>query len=374
MGIIIKEVKDSKTLNDFAKLPYKLYKKNRNWVPPLLSEEKNALIPEKNPAYEFCKVKLWVAYKNNQCVGRIGGIINQLWIEKNDQKLGRFTRPEFIDDEHIATTLIKTVEDWLKTEGMAGIHGPLGFSNLDHQGLLIEGHDWLPSVASDYHWDYYQKFFEQNGYEKEIDWLEFRLTFPDALPEKSIKVADMIMKRYGLKPLNFQSRKELEPYRQPVFELFNKAFSELFGTFPLPQKLIEFYMAKFFPMLNPRYVKVILDKNDEMAGFLVALPSLSKAMQKAGGRLFPLGWWHIIRALKKPKEMDLMLTGVKPELQKLGVAALLTNELWKTAKEDGVRFVETTGMLEDNHVAIQMWKSFDHIQHKRKRCYKKMFE
>lgn len=374
MSIIIKEVKDSQSLNDFTKLPYKLYKTNRNWVPPILSEERNALIAEKNPAFDFCKVKLWVAYKDDQCVGRIGGIINRLWIEKNNQKLGRLTRPEFIDDDQVAQALLKTVEEWFKAEGMEGLHGPLGFSNLDHQGLLIEGHDWLPSVASDYHWDYYQKFFEQNGYEKEIDWLEFRLTFPDALPEKSLKVADMIMKRYGLKPLNFKSSKELDPYKQEVFNLFNKAFSQLFGTFPLPQKLIEFYMKKFFPMLNPRYVKVILDKNDEMAGFLVALPSLSKAMQKAGGKLLPLGWWHIMRALKKPKEMDLMLTGVKPELQKLGVAALLTNELWKTAKEDGVRFVETTGMLEDNNVAIQMWKSFDHIQHKRKRCFKKMFD
>ncbi|MBI9064784.1 MAG: GNAT family N-acetyltransferase [Marinilabiliaceae bacterium] len=374
MSIIIKEVKDTQTLNDFTKLPYKLYRKNRNWVPPILSEERDALIPEKNPAYDFSKVKLWVAYKDNQCVGRIGGIINRLWIEKNNQKLGRFTRPEFIDDDNVAQKLIQTVEEWIKAEGMDGIHGPLGFSNLDHQGLLIEGHDWLPSVASDYHWDYYQKFFEQNGYEKEIDWLEFRITFPDAMPEKSYKVADMIKRRYGLQPQNFKSTKELEPYKQKVFSLFNQAFAQLFGTFPLPQSLIDFYIKKFFPMLNPRYVKVILDKNDEMAGFLVALPSLSKAMQKAGGKLFPLGWWHIMRALKKPKEMDLMLTGVKPELQKLGVSALLMNELWQTAKEDGIKFVETTGMLEDNHVAIQMWKSFDHIQHKRKRCFKKMFE
>ena len=244
MSIIIKEVKDSQTLNDFVKLPYTLYKKNSNWVPPIISEERNALIPEKNPAYDFCKVKLWVAYKDNQCVGRIGGIINSLWIEKNNQKLGRFTRPEFIDDDNVANKLIGTVEEWIKSEGMDGIHGPLGFSNLDHQGLLIEGHDWLPSVASDYHWDYYQKFFEQNGYEKEIDWLEFRITFPDALPEKSYKVAGMLMRRYKLKALNFKSKKELEPYKQKIFSLFNQAFAQLFGTFPLPQRLINFYIKK----------------------------------------------------------------------------------------------------------------------------------
>lgn len=266
---------------------------------------------------------------------------------------------------------METVENWFRSEGMIEVQGPLGFSNLDHQGCLIEGHDWLPSVASDYHMDYYLEHFEALGYEKEIDWLEFRITFPEALPEKSFKVADMLIKRYGLKPINFTSSKEIEPYKAKVFELFNKAFSELFGTFKLPPKLIEFYINKYFPILNPKYVKIILDKEDEMAGFLIALPSLSKAMQKAKGKLFPLGWWYIMQALKKPAEMDLMLTGVKPELQKMGVAALLMNDLWKTAQADGVKHVETTGMLENNNVAIQMWKSFDHIQHKRKRCFKK---
>lgn len=371
MGIIIKEVADNQTLNDFVQLPYQLYKNETNWVPPMMSDEKSALIPEKNPAFDFCKVKFWVAYKDGKCVGRIGGIINALWIEKKGEKIGRFTRPEFIDDQEVSALLMTTVENWLKEEGMVEVQGPLGFSNLDHQGCLIEGHDWLPSVASDYHMAYYLNHFEQLGYEKEIDWVEFRITFPDALPEKSFKVADMLINRYGLQPLNFSSSKELEPYKEKVFELFNKAFAELFGTFELPQKLIDFYMSKFFPMLNARYVKIILDKEGEMAGFLIALPSLSKAMQKAKGKLLPFGWWHLMRALKKPNEMDLMLTGVKPELQRMGVAALLMNDLWKTAKEDGIKYVETTGMLENNHVAIQMWKSFDHIQHKRKRCFKK---
>ncbi|MCU4174922.1 GNAT family N-acetyltransferase [Carboxylicivirga sp. N1Y90] len=371
MGIIIKEVIDKQTLNDFVKLPYVLYKSNKYWVPPMINDERNALIPDKNPAFDFCKVKLWVAYKNNKCVGRIGGIINSLWIEKEGKKIGRFTRTEFIDDIEVSSLLLSTAEKWLKEEGMVEVQGPLGFSNLDHQGCLIEGHDWLPSVASDYHMDYYLSHFEKLGYEKEIDWLEFRITFPEALPEKSYKVAEMLIKRYGLKPQNFTSSKEIEPYKEKVFALLNKAFAELFGTFPLPEKLIEFYISKFFPMLNPRYVKIILDKDDEMAGFLIALPSLSKAMQKANGKLFPFGWWHIMRALKKPTEMDLMLTGVKPELQRMGVAALLMNDLWKTANDDGIKQVETTGMLENNNVAIQMWKSFDHIQHKRKRCFKK---
>ena len=171
---------------------------------------------------------------------------------------------------------------------MEYVHGPLGFSNLDHQGVLVEGFDWLPSVVSDYHFEYYHRHIEALGYNKEIDWLEFRITFPDALPEKSYKVAQMLKERYGFETLNFASRKELEPYKTKVFELFNQAFSQLFGTYALPQKMIDFYIAKFFPILQPKYVKIVLDKEKRLAGFLIALPSLSEAMQKAGGKLLPL--------------------------------------------------------------------------------------
>lgn len=373
MELVIKEVSNRKTLNDFVDLPYRLYKNEKFWVPPLRMEERNALIPEKNPAFEFCKVKLWVAYRDGQCVGRIGGIIIPNWIEKTGEKMGRFTRPEFIDDIEVARALFARVESWIRSEGMDGMHGPLGFSNLDHQGLLIEGHEWLPSVGSDYHFAYYHSIYQQLGLEKEIDWLEFRITFPTELPEKSFKVADMLKTRYSLRIVNFNTRKELEPYRTKVFELFNKAFSELFGTYPLPEKLSKFYIQKYFPILNPKYVKIVLDKDEEMVGFIIGLPSLSEAMQKAKGKLLPFGWWHLQKALNHPKEMDLLLTGVKPELQKLGVAALLMNEIWLAANSDGVKFVETTGMLENNSVAIQMWKSFDYIQHKRKRCFRKMF-
>jgi hypothetical protein len=373
MDFTIKEVLSKKELKDFINLPYKLYKNEKNWVPPMRGDEMNALIPKKNPAFEVCKAKFWVAYRNGECVGRIGAIIIPLWNEKNCEKLGRFTRPEFINDPELAKLLFATAETWIKSEGMVGMIGPMGFANLDHQGLLIEGHNWLPSVASDYHMAYYNDIYEQLGFVKEIDWLEFRITFPTELPDKAFKVADMLKKRYGLKSLNFTSQKELEPFKEQVTELFNKAFSELFGTYPLPEKLARFYINKYFPILNPRYVKIVVDCDNELVGFLIGLPSLSEAMQKAKGRILPFGWWHILQALKHPKEMDLLLTGVKPELQKLGVASLLMNEIWETANGDGVRYVETTAMLENNSVAIQMWKMFEHIQHKRKRCFRKMF-
>ena len=373
MQLVIKEVISSKELNDFVNLPYRLYKNEKNWVPPMREDERNALVPEKNPAFEFCRVKLWVAYQNGKCVGRIGGIIIPQWIEKENEKLGRFTRPEFINDITVANALFEKVAEWLKSEGMTGMLGPLGFSNLDHQGLLIEGHDWLPSIASDYHFAYYHDIYNKAGFEKEIDWLEFRITFPSELPDKTFRVADMIKTRYGLQLVNFKSKEDLEPYREKIFVLFNKAFSDLFGTYPLPEKLCRYYINKFFPMLNPKYVKIVLDSDNQMVGFIIGLPSLSKAMKKAGGSLLPFGWYHLLKALRHPDEMDLLLTGIKPELQKLGVSSLLMNELWKTANIDGVKYVETTGMLENNKVAIQMWKMFDHIQHKRKRCFRKMF-
>ncbi len=373
MGIQIVEVLNQSQRKKFVNLPYQLYKNNEFWVPPLKADELSSITPDKNPAFDFCKAKFWLAYQNGKIVGRIGAIVNDLWIEKIGEKIGRITRIEFVDNFEVVKELLVTAEMWLKEHGMVGVMGPLGFSNLDHSGILIEGHDRIPCMASDYHFDYYKGHIEKMGYTKERDWLEFRITFPDALPEKAVKVSGMIKKRYNLKTLSFNSRSELEPYREMIFKVFNDAFVGLFGTFRLPDRLVKFYINKFFPSINPRYVKVMLDKEDQLAGFVVALPSLSKALQKAKGKLLPFGWWHLKNALENPKEMDLMLTGVKPELQKMGGVSLLMNELWQTANADGIKYVETTGMLEDNFVAIQLWKSFDHIQHKRKRCFKKMF-
>ena len=373
MALSIVEVLTQKGVNDFVELPFVLYKQNDFWVPPLKSDEKKAISPITNPAFEFSQAKFWLVYEDGKCVGRIGAIVNPIANEKVGVKLGRVTRPEFIDNKLVVDLLFSTAETWLKSEGMSGVHGPLGFSNLDHQGLLFEGHVFLASVASNYHLPYYASHFERLGYQKEQDWLEFRVKFPDSMPDKMLAVAEIIKKRNGFKSLNFTKKAEIEPYKQKIFDLFNDAFAQLFSTFVLPQNMIDYYIAKYFPMLNPRYVKIILDKEGEIAGFMIALPSLSKAMQKANGKLLPFGWWHIMKALKKPSEMDLMLTGIRLDLQKQGVSSLLMNDLWTTANGDGVKFVETTGMLEENHIAIQIWKSFDHIQHKRKRCYIKSF-
>ena len=299
MSLTVKEVISQKDIREFVDFLYVHYKKNDYWVPPLRKDEMKTFDPENNPVFKICKTKMWLVYRANVCVGRICGIIIPAWNKKTGEKLARFTRIEFIDDREVSAKLFSIVEQWAREEKMDGIVGPLGFSNLDQSALLIEGHDWLPSIASNYQWDYYREHFEILGYQKEIDWLEFRINFPDELPEKSFKVAEMLKKRYGLKAVNFSSMMEILPFKEEIAHLYNESFSALYGTYPLPDTVLNFYFDKYIRNLNPRYVKVILNKDDKIVGFLIALPSLSKAMRKANGSLFPFGFIPVLRARKK---------------------------------------------------------------------------
>lgn len=371
MGIRIQEIRTAAERKQFVNLQFGLYKGNPYWVPPMKADEIKSIDPASNPAYGFCKAKFWLAFDGEHCVGRIGAIINEKYNEKVGSKTGRITRPEFIDDFAVSTALFTTAEQWLKEQGMTVVEGPLGFTNLDTQGLLIEGFDHLQSIASVYHLPYYQEHFTKLGYEKEIDWVEFRLQIEE-IPEKAAKLAEMIRQRYQLKILTFEKVKDLKPYVPKVFKLLNSAFEELFSVVAFDDTMIQYYTEKYFNFLNPRFVKLIETKEGELAGFIVGVPSLSKAMQKANGSLFPFGFIPVMKALKHPEEMDIFLTGVDPKMQGLGVPALLINELQKSIIEHKIGFVETTGIFETNHKAIQHWKNYKHIQHKRRRCYKKL--
>lgn len=371
MSVLIREANDKSDLKQFVEFQFKLYKGNKYWVPPIKKDEIKCLMPEHNPAFEFCKAKFWLAYKGSQCVGRIGGIINEKYNEKTGEKTGRFTRVEFINDAEVSSKLFETVENWATAQGMTAMHGPLGFTNLDHQALLIEGFDHLPSIASEYHLPYYKGHLEKLGYEKEIDWVEFRLKIEDSIPEKALRLNEIIKKRYGLHTLSFTKTSELKSYGKRVFHVLNDAFDGIFSMVRLNDKMIDYYINRYFSMLNPKFVKIVEDKNRQVVGFIIALPSLSKAMQKANGKLFPFGFYHIMKALKNPIEMDLVLTGVSPKMQGMGVAVLLISELQKVFIQHRIKYVETTGIIETNHKAIQHWKDYDHIQHKRKRCFRK---
>lgn len=373
MSVTIKPCSETADFKAFVQFPYDLYKGNAYWVPPMKQDELNSLQAATNPAFRNCKAQFWLAYKNGKLAGRVGAIINIPYNEKTGEQLCRVSRIEFTDDKEVSKALLDTAEAWAKENGMKGIHGPLGFTNLDHQAILIEGFDHLPSIASEYHLPYYKSHFEAAGYEKEMDWVEFRLKLEKEIPEKALKLNDMIQRRYNLKVVHFKTKDEMKAYAHKIFDLLNNAFGDLFSFVPMEQQLADFYINKYFNILNPEFVKIIEDKDANVIGFIISLPSLSEAMQKAKGKLFPFGWYHLMQALKKPKVVDLLLTGIHPDWQAQGVSALLITELQKVMQRYGVEYVETTGMIETNEKAINHWKNYDHIQHKRKRCFRKMF-
>ncbi len=368
----IKEVVTSKDIKQFVDFQFELYKDHPYWVPPLKADEKKALSPKTNPAFEFCDAKFWTAWKDGKCVGRIGAIVNHTYNDKIGKKKGRFSRMEFVDDRAVSKELFKTAEEWLRQQGMEAVHGPLGFTNFDNQGLLIEGFDYLPSIASVMHYPYFQKHIEALGYGKEIDWVEFRLKMGQEIPEKAIRLAKIIKERNKLEVLHFKTKADLKVVMRDVFGLLNKAFDELPYVAPFSQKMINYYADKYFKVLNPEYVKVI-KKEGEVVAFIVGMPSLSEAMQKANGKLFPLGFIYLLKAMKNPEVMDLLLTGVDPKYQKLGLPAILINELQQVIQKHNIKFTETTGMFETNQKGITTWKSYDHIMHKRRRCFVKEF-
>lgn len=372
MAVEIVEVKSPAQRKAFVNFQFELYKHDKNWVPPLKADEVKSITPEKNPAYDFCEAKFWLAYKNGKVVGRIGAIVNQAYIDKIGEKKGRFSRLEFEQDPEVLSALLAVAETWLKEKGMTAVHGPLGFSNLDTQGMLIEGFDHLQSIASVYHKPYYLEMLEQHGYEKEIDWVEFRLTVGEKATQKAKRGSQLIQKRYGIEVMHFKTAKELEPYTARLFEILNDAFQELPYTAPFSQKMIDFYAGKYVKLLNPEFVKMV-KMNGEIIGFVVGMPSLSEAMQKANGKLFPFGFMHILKARKGKgvDTMDQLLTGVLQEHQSTGAAVILMAELQDVMLSKGMKYIETTGIFETNTNAISNWKNYEHIQHKRRRCFHK---
>ncbi len=372
MAVTIRVAETRSDQKAFVQLPFDLYKNNRYWVPPFRSDELDLLRPERNPYFHTCEAQFWLARKNGKVAGRIGAIIHPEYNAKSGENLARFTRLELTDDPEVAEALLQEAENWAKEKGMQGILGPLGFSNLDMQGLLIEGFEYLPSIASVYHHPYYQGYLEKAGYHKEADWVEFRLTIGDAAVEKANRGAQLIRKRYGIQTLHFKRSGELLKYADTIFGILNDSFTELPFVAPFNPELAEFYTRKYIRLLNPGFVKIVTIQ-DEPAGFIIGLPSLSKAMQQAKGKIFPLGIFPLLKARKGGDTMDQLLTGVKKQYHSTGAGVVLMAELQQTMLQKGMKYIETTGIFENNQSAIGNWKNYEHIQHKRRRCYRKMF-
>jgi GNAT superfamily N-acetyltransferase len=365
----IREVVTKKDLKKFIKFQIALYKDNKYNVPPLIFDEINTLSKDKNPAYESSDTMLWLAYKDGEIVGRIAAIINHTYIEKWDRKIGRFGWVDFIDDMEVSKALFDTAEAWLKENGLEAVHGPLGFNDLDHQGMLVEGFEELDMFITIYNFPYYKDHLEKLGYTKELDWLEFQVTSIDSVPERVKKLNDVVLKRLKLKVIRFKRKKDILKYAESVFELLNEAYKDLPGTVPLSEKQIKHYVKQFFGFVNKDYIRVILDKDGKIAAFGICLPSLSKALQKTQGRLFPFGFIKILKAIKKNTILDLYLVAARPDLQNKGLTALLLYDINKSASENGIVVAETGPELETNESVQTMWKFYDVKQHRRRRCY-----
>lgn len=371
MSIQIKEVTTRRELKDFVKFNLDLYKDHPYNVPPLFSEEMDTLDKQKNPAFDVCDAVYYLAYKEGKIVGRIAGIINRKSNEVWNQKHARFGFVDFIDDPEVSKALFEAVENWAKKQGLEALHGPLGFTDMDKEGLLIEGFDQLGTMAALYNLPYYQKHIEGLGFEKDQDWHEFKIYIPDSVPDKHLRIGEIVKRKYGLKVLKFKSTKEIMPYAHRVFETLNAAFSPLYGFAPLTQRQIDHYVKMYIPLLRLDLVTVIIrEEDDAVVGFGISLPSLSSAFQKAKGKLLPFGWYHLLKALKsKPKVIDLYLTGVLPEYQNKGVNALLFNDLIPVYRDLGVIYAESNPELASNSAVQAQWDYFKKEHHKTRRAY-----
>jgi len=376
MNITLKEVTSRSDLKKFIKFPFTLYKENKYWVPPLIFDELKTLSKDKNPAFDFCEAKYWLAYKDDTIVGRIAGIINHRYNEKWNQLSARFGWIDFIDDEEVSKSLLDQVIGWAKEKGMKEIHGPLGFSDFDGEGMLTEGFNELSTFGSIYNHAYYPNHLVKLGFEKDADWIEFSVKFdPDAVgPEKVSRIAEAVAKRNKLYILKVKKAKEILPYAREIFYLINTAYKDLFGFVELTDKQIDMYVKAYFGFIKPDYVPVILDDKNKVAAFGITMPSLSLAVQKSKGKLFPFGFIHILRAMKNNPDVDLYLTAVRPELQNKGVNAMLMNEMHRVYVKNKIQRVETNRELEENSKIQAQWRFFENRLHKRRRCYKKSIE
>lgn len=378
MAIQLKEVTTRKELKQFVQFGIDLYKGNSNFCPPLVFDELNTFNTKKNPALEFCEYVLYLAYKDGKIAGRIAGIINHRANEKWNYKHVRFGWFDFIDDKEVSALLLKAVNDWGKAHGMTAMNGPVGFTDWDREGLLIQGYEYDSPMASLYNYPYYVDHFEAFGLRKEIDWIEYRVFVPDAIPAKMERVAKISMERFKLKIEKVKSEAELRK-RFPNFEymdVFDAAYEPLYNYQPMTERQKQYYARMYFPLLNYDFATFITNEKGEIVGVGVGMPDISPALRKCQGKLFPFGWYHILKMLKakKMEVFDLLLIAVRPDYQNKGVNALFFYDQTKYFIQYGIKYSETTAILETNEKNQANWEYFENIQHKRRRAYLKDVE
>lgn len=371
MEIHITAVNNRNKLRKFVKFPFRLYAENQCWVPPLISDEMKTLDWNLNPAFDACISKYWLAYQGNKIVGRIAGIINENEIVQEKKKIARFGWFDFINSQSVSDKLLSVFENWAKENGIQSVHGPLGFSDMDPQGFLIEGFNELGTMATIYNHPYYAAHLEKNNYEKSVDWVEYELKIPKNVPQRLLRAADVVKRRFSIKSVKIQSAKDVLPYSDAIFRLINKTYEDLYGFVPLSDRQIKVYTKQYFSFIKPGFISILLDKNSQLVAVGITMPSLSNALQKAKGRLWPIGFLHLLRAMNKNDTADLYLIGIDPSYQGKGLHAIIFSEIIEHFGKIGITTCETNIELEDNINVQKLWKVLDRRLHKRRRCYQK---
>ncbi len=374
MPVSVIPVTTKREMKQFICFNYKLYKDSPYAVPELYSDVRDTLDPEKNAAFEFCEAQPFIALRGGEVVGRIVAIINHKANAAWNKKAVRFGWVDFIDDAEVADALFATVEQWGRERGMTEVHGPLGFTDFDPEGMLVEGFDRIGTMATIYNYPYYPVHMERMGYAKDVDWVEYLLTAPEALPEKHARITRIVKEKFGLRVVKYTSHAKLARERgTAIFELLNEAYAHLYGYSALSTKQIQQYIDMYLPLLDLRLVPLIVDKEDHLIGFGVLLPSLAQAFQKARGYMLPFGWWHLIKALKwnRTQTTEMLLVAVKPEYQGKGAVALIFDDIIPVHHKLGYKWSESNPELESNNKVQAQWDYFERENHKRRRAYVK---
>lgn len=363
-------------LRKYVRFAINLYKGNPCYVPPLIIDQVDTLRPDKNPASEFCESQSFMAWRGNVPVGTITAIINRAYNSKTGQAIVRFGFMDFIDDAAVVDALFEAVRRWGTERGMTKMVGPLGFTDLDPEGMLIEGFDEMGTMATIYNYPYYKDHMERMGFVKEADWIEYRITVPDKLPEKHVRIADIVRRRFDLRTPELTDRKKLaKKYGRAIFELINRSYENLYGFVALTDRQIEHYIGIYLSLLRLEDVCIIVDKDDRLVGVGISMPSLSKALRRSGGKLLPTGWYHLLRAIRGHSDVvDLLLVAIDPEYQGKGVNALLFSKLLPAYIANGYKFAESNVELEGNENVQKQWEYFERRQHRRRRAWSKSLE
>lgn len=372
MAVIIKEVLSKKDLKKWVDFPNKMYKKCKQYCPFLFPDEIDTFTKAKNPAYEFCETKLYLAYKGKKVVGRIAGLINHAANKKWNTSAIRFTRFDFIDDYEVSSALFNKVVEWGKMRGYDVVLGPMGFTDMDHSGELIDGFDELNLSITFYNYPYYTDHYIKLGLQKEVDWVEYQVFVPEKIDEKYEKIANYLKAKSGFELVEYTDRKVLMADAYEAFKVIDIAFSVLYGTVPLTEAVIDKAIKDYIPIVNLKYICSIKDKEGKIAGFAVMVPSIAKALKKSNGRLFPFGLFGLLKALKGKNDiLEMYFVAVRPEYQSKGLPAIMMNHLLKVCRDNGIKLCETGPELELNESVQSLWKGLDVRKHRRRRAWKR---